>query len=256
MNASLPRDWLKVLEQSCDRFGITCLDVIIDQAGSDAPILPSVRSVEPPLPWHSLFSGLPEAAAQDLAPLLVRVDLTQPIHRQWLLGLMHALDGRSQLMMLASRWPFPLLTQHLGHCMEADNGGHLGLFRFYDPRLFALLFTHVLRPDQQQLLLRPAAFWSWQDRDGIAQFRLGGSASPDSPARFDPIALTDLQVNILCCASDATLAMRALSVEFPADWSAERRFRVCYSAMLKADEAGVLVRDQREAYVLEQLKLA
>ena len=158
---------------SCATASITCLDIIIDQAGSDAPLLPSVLSVEPSLPWYSLFTGLPEAGAEDLAPLLVRVDLAQPLQRHWLIGLMHELDGRSQLLALASLWPFQALAEHLGRCLEARNGGCLGLLRYYDPRLFPLLFSHVLQPDQQQPWLRPAVFWSWLDRDGVPQRLLG-----------------------------------------------------------------------------------
>ncbi|MNQ61664.1 hypothetical protein D3C85_759850 [compost metagenome] len=167
--------WLDLLESSCARVSITCLDIIVDQAGSKSPLLPSILSVEPPLPWFSLFSGLPEAGAEELAPLLLRVDLTQPLQRHWLLGLMHDLDASSQLLILASRWPFQDLAHYLGRCLEARNGGYLGLLRYYDPRVFPLLFSHVLHPEQQQQLLRPAVFWSWLDRDGMFQ-RLSGGA--------------------------------------------------------------------------------
>ena len=125
--SAVPRNtWIELLEVSCSQVSVTCLDIIIDQAGSDSPLLPSVLSVEPALPWYSLFTGLPEAGADELAPLLVRVDLAQPLQRQWLVGLVQALNGRSQLLVLGSLWPFQALAEHLGRCLEVRNGGYLG----------------------------------------------------------------------------------------------------------------------------------
>jgi hypothetical protein len=256
MTATYINTWLGLLESACAQVDTTCLDIIIDQAGSDAPLLPSVISVQPPLPWYSLFTGLPEAGAEELAPLLVRVDLAQPLQRQWLIGLMHALHGQSQLLVLASLWPFQTLAEHLGRCLEAGNGGCLGLLRYYDPRLFPLLFSHVLAPEQQQLWLRPAVFWSWLDRDGVPQ-RLAGSV--DTPERLDdfsPIELSDSQVDTLSCASDATLAMVSLSDALPAEWGAERSFQACYAAILEAAETGLLQPTEREAYTLDKLRNA
>ncbi|WP_095163070.1 DUF4123 domain-containing protein [Pseudomonas sp. Irchel 3F5] len=248
--------WLSLLQIACEQAGTRHLHLIIDQAGSEAPLLPSVLSVEPPLAWYSLFTGLPEEGAADLAPLLVRVDLAQPLQRQWLLGLMHATDGHSQLLVLASAWPFAVLAEHLSRCLEARNGGVLGLLRYYDPRLFPLLFSHVLQPAQQQPLLRPALFWSWLDRDGSPRYLLGAADLPAGPDTHRTIELSDSQIDTLGCASDATAAVARLSSAFPREWGMERRFRACYRAMLEASKAGVLLADQREAYALDQLRQA
>lgn len=250
MSGSQLPAWLELLEVSCAEVGLTYLDCIFDQAGSDTPLLPSVLSVEPVLQWHSLFTGLPEESAVDLAPLLVRVDLAQPLQRQWLLGVMQDINVRSQLLVIASAWPFYALADHLGRCMEARNGGCMGVFRFYDPRLFSLLFSHVLLPEQQRLLLRPAVFWSWVDRDGVPRHLPG---SPGTPEPFDFIELSDSQMDTLCCASDATLAMSSLNDDLPAEWRVERRFHVCYDGMLQASRAGLLTTDQREAFILNRL---
>lgn len=255
--SSVPRGtWIELLEASCAHVSITCLDIIIDQAGSDSPLLPSVLSVEPALPWYSLFTGLPEAGADELAPLLVRVDLAQPLQRQWLAGLMQAMKGRSQLLVLTTFWPFQALAEHLSRCLEARNGGYLGLLRYYDPRLFPLLFSHVLEPEQQQHLLRPAVFWSWQDRDGLPN-RLSGTAdTTECPEEFTPIELSDSQLDTLCCASDATVAMASLADALPSEWSAEERFQACYAAMLDATQAELLLTAEREAYTLDRLRNA
>ncbi|MGH8383842.1 DUF4123 domain-containing protein [Pseudomonas sp.] len=246
--------WLGLLQSACEQADTRYLYVIIDQAGSEVPLLPSVLSVEPPLAWYSLFSGLPEEGAEDLAPLLVRVELAQPLQRQWLLGLMHATDGHSQLLVLASTWPFAVLAEHLGQCMEARNGGRLGLLRYYDPRLFPLLFSHVLQPEQQQPWLHPALFWSWLDRDGAPQHLLGAAQIPTVADAHSPVELSDSQVDTLACAADASAALASLSTAFPSKWGVEQRFQACYRAMLDASQAGLLLNAQREAYTLEQVR--
>ncbi|MBI6655637.1 DUF4123 domain-containing protein [Pseudomonas carnis] len=245
--------WLDLLEVSCAEAGITYLDIIIDQAGGEIPLIPSVLSVEPALQWHSLFTGLPEEAAVDLAPLLLRVDMAHPLQRQWLIGVMQDINVRSQVLVMASVWPFYALADHLRKCMEARNGGCMGVFRFYDPRLFSLLFSHVLLPEQQQLLLHPVIFWSWLDRDGVPRHLPGRAGAPEL---FDPIELSDSQIDTLCCASDATLALSSLNSVFPEDWKAEQRFQVCYAGMLEASQKGLLTTTQREAYILNNLSKA
>lgn len=246
--------WLGVLEASCAQVSTTFLDIIVDQAGSEAPLLPSVLSIEPPIPWYSLFTGLPEEGADDLAPLLLRIDLAQPLQRQWLIGLMHDLNGRSQLLVLASLWPFQVLAEYLGRCLEVRNGGYLGLLRYYDPRVFPLLFSHVMESDQQQVLLHPVIFWSWLDRDNAPKRLMGLAAMPEGGHSSIPIELSDSQVETLSCASDATVAMVSLSEALPFGWGAERRFQHCYTSMIQATRAGLLVASQREAYTLEAVR--
>ncbi|MGE8144295.1 DUF4123 domain-containing protein [Pseudomonas frederiksbergensis] len=252
--SSVPRNpWIELLEVSCTQVPTHCLDIIIDQAGSDSPVLPSVLSVEPALPWHSLFTGLPEAGVDELAPLLVRVDLTQPLQRQWLVGLVQMLEGRAQLLVLASLWPFQTLAEHLGRCLEASNGGYLGLLRYYDPRLFPLLFSHVLEAEQQQPWLRPAVFWSWLDHDGLPRRLLGSPDTLEWPEDFTPVELSDSQLETLCCASDAMAAMESLAAALPCEWSTEQSFQACYAGMLDASQAGLLLTPQREAYTRDKL---
>lgn len=254
---SAPRGtWIELLEVSCSEVSITCVDIIIDQAGSESPLLPSVLSVEPALPWYSLFTGLPEAGAEELSPLLVRVDLAQPLQRQWLAGLMQALDGRSQLLVLTSLWSFQSLAEHLSRCLEVRNGGYLGLLRYYDPRVFPLLFSHVLEPQQQQPWLRPAVFWSWLDRDGLLKRLLGTGDTTRPSEAFTPTELSDSQLDTLSCASDAAVAMVSLVDALPSEWSAEQHFQACYAAMLDATQTGLLLDPQREAHTLTRLREA
>lgn len=114
--------WLNLLLCACEQAQTPYLHVIIDQAGCESPMRPSVLSVDPPLDCYSLFTGLPEEGAEDLAPLLVRVELIQPLQRQWFLGLLNATQGLPVLMTLASDWPFPMLAEHLGRCIASAYG--------------------------------------------------------------------------------------------------------------------------------------
>lgn len=256
MTTSHLNPWLSLLETSCAQAAITCLDIIIDQAGSDTPLLPSVLSVEPPLLWYSLFTGLPEEGHLELAPLLVRVDLAQPLQRHWLMGLMQALEGRSQLLVLASDWPFQTLAEHLGQCLNAQNNGRSALLRYYDPRLFPVLFSHVLVPEQQQLWLRPAVFWSWLDRDGSPQRLLGTAGTAEGLEVIDPIEFSDSQVDTLSCASDAALVVENLSAALPDGYGVEQCFQACYAAMVEATQTGVVLAADREAFAFNRLHSA
>lgn len=247
--------WLTLLEAGCADVPITWLDLIVDQAGG-RPLLASTRSVEPALACQSLFSGLPEEGAEDLAPLLIRIDLQQPIHRQWLHGLLQECAGNAQLLVLACTWPFDVLASYLGRCLEACNGGQLGLLRYYDPRVFPVLFSQVLQPEQQRELLRPAVFWSWLDRDGQPRHLPGLGEEEEGAADFQRLELSDAQRETLGCASEAGRLLDTLKDDLPAGALAEQSFNACYAALLAATEAGVIADSQREAFARAKLPFA
>ncbi|WP_109513047.1 DUF4123 domain-containing protein [Pseudomonas ovata] len=244
--------WLNLLQGACTQASTPFIHLIIDQVGCAGRLLASVRSVEPPISWHSLYAGLPEEAAEDVAPLLVRIDLAKPLQRLWLAGLLQELQGRHELLALVSHWSFKYLGEHLTACLEATQGGHRGLLRYYDPRLFPLLFK-VFDPEQQQRWLQPAFIWSWLDRDGQPQCLVGEPATFEEAAPLRPTELSDAQLETFGCASDATLAIPMLSRVLPKDWSAERRFQVCYAAMLEATREGLIADSQRLAFVRDRL---
>lgn len=247
MSAVPAEAWLAMLESSCEKLGSHCLDIIIDQSGSARPWLPSVQSVEPPLPWYSLFTGLPEAGALHLAPMLVRVDLRQPLQRHWLTGLMEELADRSQLLLLVSQWRFEALAEHLMRCVEVQQNGVVSLLRYYNPRIFPVLFSHVLDPAQKSNWLHPVLFWSWLDRDGVPQHLAGTAGVPDASNKFERLLLSPPQVAALCCIQDAAELMQALSDMHPETWGAERRFQYCYTVALDAYRKGALAADPFKA---------
>lgn len=248
MTATHIDTWFKLLEDSCADAAISSIDLIIDQARNADFLLRSVLSVEPPLLWHPLFSGLAEEGDDDLVPLLVRVDLSQPLQRFWLINLIEYYQADLPLLLLASRWPFQALLEHFAGCVHMRHGKNSGLFRFYDSRLFPQLLSHVLNPEQQQLWLRPAVFWSWLDRDGVPHYLPGAGAALEHLEGCGPIAFNDRQMDVLSCAAEAALLLNTL----PRAPNAEQRFQNCFAALLEASQAGLLADSEREAFALDQ----
>ena len=215
------------------------------------PMRDKVLAVDPPLSCYSLYEGLPEAELIHLAPLLVRVDLRQSLQRQWLCSLVEHLQRREVLLALVSSWPFPTLAHHLGRCLHAWNGGYPGLLRYYDPRLFGAMMEMLL-PEQRRPWLTPAVLWSWLDRDAQPQRLMGESERGMPEVDFPPTELTDSQLEIIGCLADAITALENWTTGWPEQWSTQRRLQFCHAAMLQATEAGLLMPEAREAFLLEQ----
>ncbi|MFJ4376359.1 DUF4123 domain-containing protein [Pseudomonas japonica] len=253
MTSTTAQTWLQLLDIACAKVSCRQVSFIIDQVEIAAPLFPGIEQVEPPIPWHVLFDGLPEAAHADLSPLLVRVDLDKPQQRLWLEGLIDRFGDQARLLALISPWPLQRLGDYLGQCLEARNGGGAGVLRYYDPRLFPLLFSHVLSAEQQQWLLSPALLWSWLDRDGIPRHRAGAGADAGTVDDPPPFELSDRQIDVLCCAADAAEALDRLAPVLPEGWGAEQLFRVAYGAMLEADGCVLLLPAECDAFVLERL---
>jgi hypothetical protein len=245
--------WLDMLQNDCTHTPGLHLHFIVDQCGSGLQLLPGIVSVFSSKVVHSLFTGLPEAHLTDLAPLLVQVDFSESLQRQWFAHLLEVIDPSVRVLALHSLWPFADLANYLGRCLNASNGGVSHLFRFYDPRLFPLLVGQVLDTAQRQQLLRPVMSWNWLDRDGVSQRLTGLAESPELAQSVSPFELTDAQMETFGCVCDATSAVRNLYAQLPADWGPERRFQECYAAMLQATQEGLLVPDQREQFVFDSL---
>ncbi|KOY60123.1 DUF4123 domain-containing protein [Photorhabdus heterorhabditis] len=247
-------DWIASLETSAKDVGLRCLDIIVDQSGSEFSLIPALESFSPEIKWCSLFQGLPEEIVVDDAPVLIRIDLTQPDQRQWMQEIIWRLREEPLLLILCSSWSFDLLAQYLIQCADAAYAGQAGILRFFDPRIFPVLFSHVLDAEQQQQLLRPVLFWSWLDRDGISNFFWGeGNAEPVSDA-IEKIDLTDKQLESLLCVSDAHLLMPQLNPYDYPDVAREHLFNLCYALMVEAFDKPILLDDDRASFVLEHLK--
>ncbi|NHB90384.1 DUF4123 domain-containing protein [Photorhabdus tasmaniensis] len=254
MNDDQIADWIAVLEASAKDVGMHYLDIIVDQSGGEFSLIPALKSFLPEIKWCSLFQGLPEEIVVDDAPVLIRIDLTHPDQRQWMQEIFLRLKEEPLLLILCSSWSFDLLAPYLIQCVDAAYAGQAGILRFFDPRIFPVLFSHVLDEGQQQQLLRPALFWSWRDHDGFPQFFSGESDSGPASETIEKIDLTDEQFEYLLCASDAYLLAQQLNADEYPEATGEQRFNSCYALMVEASNTCVLLDDDRESFVLKHLK--
>ncbi len=247
-------DWIASLETSITDVNLSYLDIIVDQSGGEFFLLPALQSFSPEIRWCSLFQGLPEESMADEVPILLRIDLTQSDQRQWMDEIILPLGRKSRLLVLCSPWSFKSLSQYLIQCVEVTYAEQTGILRFFDPRIFPVLLSHILDKEQQQQFQRPALFWSWLDRDEIPRFVLGTGdlGSIDNP--IGKIDLTDKQLESLLCVSDAHLLMPQLNpCDYP-DVAREHLFNLCYALMVEASDAQVLLDDKRASFVLKHLK--
>ncbi|WP_047608867.1 DUF4123 domain-containing protein [Rahnella aquatilis] len=224
--------WLSQAENLCVRAGQGHIDVVVDQAGWPSPLLEALRHLDPPVSWHSLFEGTPEEALADQSPLLMRLHWSIWQHKAWLSELMLHFQGTPRLLLAITPLPFEQLTQHLHTLADIRWGEQTGLLRFYDTRIFPLLFSHVLTPEQQSAFSHLALLWSWQDRDQKIVWKAGayapGNMLADKP---DSIYVTDAQIEILGCISDAELLAKELN---DPSVTKEQNFKRCLNAVSDA----------------------
>ncbi|WP_387691791.1 DUF4123 domain-containing protein [Photorhabdus sp. RM71S] len=254
MNRVQITDWIASLEASVTEAHLSYIDMIVDQSGGEFSLIPALQSFSPEIDWCSLFQGLPEERAVNEAPILFRIDLTQPDQRQWMREIILSLADQSLLLVLGSTWSFSHLSQRLIQCVDAAHSGQAGILRFFDPRVFPVLFSHVLDAEQQQSFLRPALFWSWLDYDGAPHSVWGqGDAGPVNETR-EKIDLTDKQLEHILCVSDAhRLVLQLNRGEYP-EATLAQLFNGCYALMIEASDKPVFLDDDRESFVLSHLK--
>jgi hypothetical protein len=173
----MTRQWIEEVAGTCRAFGTDYLHVIIDQAGVDFSVIPALNSLS--VEWQSLFHGLPEAFIVDDAPLVARFTLDDLEQMRWLQDISQQLAIQAPLLLFCTYWPFSALANWLTQCMDILQEGRSGILRFYDTRVFPLLFTHILSDEQQEPLMRPALFWAWQDFDGQAKGIKGSGLPPE-----------------------------------------------------------------------------
>lgn len=249
MNNEQVIKWVDIIESSCADLKIKYVDIIIDQAGSDFSLIPTLTNFETSIHWCSLFKNLPEEVLWEDAPLLIRIDLNNPLQRQWMIELATQFAGTGQLLLLCSVWPFDSLADYLNLTTNVICGNQEGIFRFYDPRIFPLLFSHILDTHQQDHLLRPAIFWSWLDRDNIPREIAGNGALLKREEEIPMLILNDRQLENLMCVCDVNILLRHLTVQGTLKTEQEKLFTVCYEGMISATEAGLLMDDDRETFV-------
>lgn len=242
----MTRQWIEEVAGACRTAGTDYLDVIIDQAGLDRSVIPALTVLA--LEWQSLYQGLPEEFIVDAAPLITRVNLDDAHQMQWL----QELSQQVPLLGICSSWRFSALSAWLAQCTDILQEGRGGIFRFYDTRIFPLLFTHVLSEEQQQCLLRPALFWAWQDKDGLPRGMEGAGTPALRGERSHKIELSDRQLEYLCCISDVIVMLGHRAPPVESYTSRQALFYSCYQGMVDATKHGIILDEAREEWVINQ----
>lgn len=102
--------WMDKIRTTCQRAEIDHIDVIIDQCAVNFSVLPALTTFSNPMMWQSLYQGLPEDIYPEDAPVLVRVDLSDAEHVQWLNNLAAEMMESAPLLICGSCWPFEQLV--------------------------------------------------------------------------------------------------------------------------------------------------
>jgi len=240
--------WIEQTISACRESKTNHLDIIIDQAALDFSVIPALNILS--IEWQSLYSGLPEAFIVDAAPLLIRIDFNDEQQQQWLYEISAQAAPKASLLLLGSVWQFPRLAEWLTQCTDILQAGREGILRFYDTRIFPLLFSHILNEQQQNALLRPALFWSWQDLDGRPQ-AINGNGLPWVPnEKNQKIDLSDLQLEHLMCICDVLVLLSHYTPSASVKDSPQKLFSNYFSGMLEATNQGILLDQEREDWVI------
>ncbi|MDX5631158.1 MULTISPECIES: DUF4123 domain-containing protein [unclassified Brenneria] len=253
MTTQQPAGWFSLLETAVKNAESDHLDLIVDQSGANTPLIPALETFSPAIPWCSLFAGLPEESEVDAAPLLIRINLGLLEQRQWAEQLIQHLAKQPRLLTLCSAWSFNMLSEYFTACLDATHCGQPGILRFFDPRIFPHLFTHILLDSQQKHLLRPAMFWSWLDREGEPVWLTGDNASP-SEEKPEKIDLDDQQLEQLLIVSDAEMLMCSFMRQNGLTRASEALFHASYRAMREATAANIFLDQEREAFAWQRLQ--
>ncbi|MFP1761066.1 DUF4123 domain-containing protein [Lonsdalea quercina] len=245
--------WMDKVQMTCQRAEIEHIDVIIDQCAVDFSVLPALASFRVPIEWQSLYQGLPEDIYPEDAPVLVRVNLSDIEHVQWLQNLATEMLASAPLLVCGSSWLFEQLSVWLRDCANAKHEGREGIFRFWDTRIFPYLFSHILDDEQQEQLQKPVLFWSWLDCDHQPTLRLGSGEAPGSDESVAQIEFTDSQFEKLMCVSDVRQFLGYEKIPDGLFTTRQAEFTACYEAMLVATEKQVIFDDKRSAWVMDYL---
>lgn len=249
--------WLTKLEYAGKKMGLDHLDILIDQASWSPSLIQPVSLFTPKIEWFSLFEGTPEEGLLEQSPLLMRINLDIWQHKEWLMQLMVHFYATARLLVLISPLPFSELSNQLQQLSIAEWGGKQGLLRFYDTRIFPVLLTRILTPQQQLLFNSSVLFWSWMDRD-LQPVWYSGSyyTQPQSNDDLDhsneepPISLDDTQFEMVCCISDAEAVIK--QQEFTDNsLTKEQNFTYYYDIALKFSQTDKLGK-QLEEYIRDE----
>ncbi|MBA1380984.1 DUF4123 domain-containing protein [Pseudomonas brassicacearum] len=226
-------EWQDQIEHVCAAADASRVDLLLDQTGWNNCAIPALKQIRPEIPWHSLFSGTPEENLLEQAPLLMRLDLAHWQHRAWLEQLITHCATDARLLIAISPLPFDALSYALQALSQIRWGGHPGLLRYYDPRIFPLLISSILSDEQRIQYLLPVSYWTWLDRDDQPQWRRGASQARGSIEVPPFVELSDEQCDLIGCISDAQQILNGGEFDHLED-SKEERFALLYRLAVQA----------------------
>ena len=226
--------WQVQIEQVCATVGVHEVDLLVDQANWHINLVDALEQLRPAVPWFSLFTGTPEENLREQAPVLMRLDLTHWQHKAWLEELVTHCASDARLLVVISPVSFETLSRALRSLLQIRWGGQRGLLRYYDPRIFPLLMSSILTPQQRAEFRQLVFYWGWLDRDDQAQWLKGHSLGGQRAVEVAPfLELSDEQYELIGCISDAQELL--VSDQFNQLCEcAEQRFSLLYSFVLQA----------------------
>jgi hypothetical protein len=244
--------WLQHIEKVCASVESQQVDLLLDQTGLGHPVLQALRQIQPAIAWYSLFTDTPEENLLEQAPILMRLDLSLWQHKAWLEELIAAHAAESRLMVLISPLGFDALGKALQGLLQAEWGGESCLLRYYDSRVFPVLMSSILTPEQRAEFLQVTCYWGWVDRDGVTQW-LPGTCLRET-RDITPSAgftLDDRQADLIGLISDAQTLLRSGHFNTLAD-TQEDCFARLQQLAIKASEENYF--GDLKAYVAKHLK--
>jgi len=229
-----PTSWQDQIARVGATVGVQQVDVLFDQAAWHNNVVGTLEQLRPVVPWFSLFTGTPEENLLEQAPILMRLDLTDWKHRAWLEEMVTYCAADARLLVVISPLSFQTLSHALRSLSQMKWGGQDGLLRYYDPRIFPLLMSSILTPEQQDEYRQLAFYWGWLDRDDQAQWLRGNAAGgKDSVEVSAFLELSDQQCELVGCIGDAQELLAGRQFDHLHE-SREQRFSLLYSLVLKA----------------------
>jgi len=244
--------WLQHIEKVCASVETQQVDLLLDQTGLAHSVIQALHQIQPGIPWFSLFSETPEENLLDQAPILMRLDLGHWQHKAWLEELIASCAADARLMALISPLGFESLGKALQALLQTLWGGQSCLLRYYDTRVFPVLMTSILRPEQRALFLELTSYWGWLDRDGATQW-LPGTCLRETREVMpsEGLTLDDRQADLIGSISDAQTLLNGGRFNALAD-TREGCFQRLYQLVLQAGDQGYF--GDLKKYVALQLK--
>lgn len=212
------------------------IDIIVDQAGLEQPLIPALIKREKTLHWFSFFTDKPEEELLEQAPIMIRFRWAEPTHLILLEEILTLIYASPRAIMLFSPLPFDVLSKVLQALSDVQWGEQSCLFRFYDPRIFPELMNTILTKKQCQQFHRLVYSWGWIDRDKQLRWLLGEYVINNLDEIDLTIVLSDKQFSLVGYISDVEELMEKQEFINP-ELNLEQNFIALYDLARQCEES-------------------